>query len=262
MDATTVATPVKSPVRTNRFLPYWAVLQSDVRHTLTSWIYRLWVLLTVGAAAGYLLYRYGAKQVAGIVSSAPELISDLLHWIVHGSVILIIVLTAGTICGERGTMADSILSRGISRTQYFLGKWHARLAAILSTYFVLGVAALIASVFLLHGENLSLLGGLVALGTVAVLLVPVITCGVAVSAMVNSTLVAIAVVWLVLYGSGFALSLLPANFPSPDRMLVNLPNILRGLYDGQVIVRLILWSLALSVAIALVGMFSFSRRDV
>jgi len=248
--------------RTNRYLPYWAVFQSDVRHTLTSWIYRLWVLLTIGAAAGYLLYRYGAKQVAGMVSSAPELISDLLHWIVHGSVTLVIVLTAGAICGERGTMADSILSRGISRTQYFLGKWHARMAAILSTYLILATCALIASFFLLHGENLSFLGSLVALGTVAALLVPVITCGVAVSAMVNSTMIAIAVVWLALYGSGFALSLLPPTFPSPDRVLVNLPNILRGLYDGQVIVRLVLWSLALSLAVALLGMFSFSRRDV
>ncbi len=248
--------------RTNRFLPYWAVFQADVRHTLASWIYRLWVLLTVGAAAGYLLYRYGAKQVAGMVSSAPELISDLLHWIVHGGVTLIIVLTAGAICGERGTVADSILSRGISRTQYFLGKWHARLAAILCTYFILGLAALIASFFLLHGENLTLFGGLIALLTVAVLLVPVITVGVTVSAMVNSTMVGIGVAWLVLYGSGFALSLLPASFPTPDRMLVNLPNILRNLYDGQVVLRLVVWSLAMSIAVAIFGMFSFSRRDV
>lgn len=262
MDAPATTAVKPATLRINRFLPYWAVFQADVRQTLTSWLYRLWVLVTVGAAAGYMLYRYGAKQVSGIVTPAPELISDLLQWIVHGSVTLIIVLTAGTICGERGTMADSVLSRGISRVQYFLGKWHSRLAVILATYFVLGLSALIAAFFLLHGENLTFLGSLLALVTVAALLVPVITCGVTVSATVGSTVISIAVVWLILYGSGFLLSLLPTNFPTPDRVLVNLPNILRGLYDAPLIGRLILWSLATSLAIAIFGMISFSRRDV
>src|SRR6202035_307130 len=38
MDATA---PTK-PVRINRFLPYWAVLQADMRQTLHSWVYRAW----------------------------------------------------------------------------------------------------------------------------------------------------------------------------------------------------------------------------
>lgn len=246
----------------NRFLPYWAVFQADLRQTLANWIYRLWVLLTLATAGGYLLYRYGAKEVAGIVTPAPELISQLLKWIVHGSITLIVILTAGTICGERGTMADSILSRGISRHQYFLGKWHARLTAVLVTFFLLGLAALVASFFLLHGETLHLGGSLMALATVAAMLAVVITCGVTASAVANSSVVSISVVWLLLYGGGFALSLLPASFPAPDRILQNLPNILRGHYDVQVIGRVIAWSLAASLAVALFGMISFSRRDV
>jgi ABC-2 type transport system permease protein len=75
-------------------------------------------------------------------------------------------------------------------------------------------------------------------------------------------MISIAVVWLILYGSGFLLSLLPTNFPTPDRVLVNLPNILRGFYDAQLIGRLLLWSLGVSLAIAIFGMISFSRRDV
>lgn len=258
--AATATKPLTTPV--NRFLPYWAVFQMDFNQTLSNWIYRLWVLVTVGTAAGYLLYRYGAKEVAGMVSPAPELISQLMKWIVHGSVTLVIVLTAGTICGERGNMADSVLSRGISRNQYFLGKWHARLAAILSTFFLLSGAALIASFFMLHSDNLQVDGSLVALATVGALLTLVITCGVTVSALANSTVVSIAVVWLLLYGGGFVLSLSPASFPSPDRALQNLPNILRGLYDWHSISRLIVWLLTASAAVALFGMFSFSRKDV
>ena len=89
-------------VKINRLLPYWAVFQADLRQTLTSWIYRVWVLVSLGAAVGYLLYRFGAKQVGGFVQPAPEMMSDLMNWVAFGSVTLVIVLTAGAICSERG----------------------------------------------------------------------------------------------------------------------------------------------------------------
>src|SRR4051812_4961123 len=101
--AATTATPapaMPSRVRLNRMLPYWAVFQADLKLTFQSWIYRVWVLLSLGVAIGYLLYRYGAKQVSGIIQSGPEAIGDLLQWVLFGSVTLVIALTAGTICSE------------------------------------------------------------------------------------------------------------------------------------------------------------------
>src|SRR5438105_14240759 len=158
-------------VRMNRFLPYWAVFQADLKQTLKSWIYRVWVLVSLGAGVGYLLYRFGAKQVGGFVQPAPEMISDLMHWVAFGSVTLIIALTAGAICSERGTMADSVLSRGISRYQYFLGKLHSRLSLVLGTFLVMCLIALVGGYFLLHSEALTLDGSVVAIGTVAAVLV-------------------------------------------------------------------------------------------
>jgi len=249
-------------IRINRFLPYWAVLGSDVRQTMNSWIYRLWVLLSLASAVGYLLYRFGAKQMGGFVSNAPEIVGDLLTWVVWGSVTLIIVLTAGTISGERGTVADSVLSRGISRYQYFLGKWHARLMVILATYFVLAVTALCGSFLLLHSDTLTIDGSIVAIIVVGALLVLVITCGVSVSALSTSTVVSITLVWLLLYGCGFLMSLLPAHYPAPDRALQNLPNVLKGYYDWHMISRLVSGALSMSLLIALAGMIGFARRDV
>jgi ABC-type transport system involved in multi-copper enzyme maturation permease subunit len=261
MDAPATPTSAKR-IRVNRFLPYWAVFQADFRHTITSWVYRVWVLLSLFAAVGCLLYRYGAYRVAGMVQPASELVSDLLHWTVLGSVTLIIILTGGSISSERGTMADSILSRGISRYQYFLGKWHARLAAILGTFFALGFVVLISSVLLLRDENLDLKGSVIALSTVAAILAIVITSGVAISAVSNSTVLGIGALWLVLYGTGFLLSLLPADYPSPDRALRTLPNILRGFYDPFTVGKLIIGSMITALVIAIVGMVYFSRRDV
>jgi ABC-2 type transport system permease protein len=258
MDAPAVAKPFKI----KPFLPYWAVLQADLKQTFKSWLYRLWVLLSLGAALGYLLYRYGAMQVAGLNQQASDLMSDLFSWIILGSVTLIIMLTAGTICSERGTMADSVLSRGISRFQYFLGKWHARLAVILSTFLVMGLLILVASFCLLNGENLSLVGTLVALLTGSAFLMVVITCGVTISALSNTTAISIAIGWIALNGSAFALSLLPAHYPTPDRVLRNMPNIIHGMFDMHAITRLMGASLAVSLVVALAGMVLFSRKDV
>jgi ABC-2 type transport system permease protein len=251
----------RKPVAINRWLPYWAVLQADVRLTLQSWVYRCWVFLSFLASAGYLLYRYAPYHEAGLIQSAAGYVSDLLRWTLLGSAALVVVLTGGSISSERGTVADSILSRGISRYQYFLGKWHARLAAVLVTYLLLGLVALLASLFLLQ-EDLSLIGSVVALLTVAALLGAVISCGVAVSAVANSTVAGIAVLWLILYGGGFAMSLLPPPFPAPDRVLQSLPDIVRGHYHLAALGRLMFWCTVISCAAAVTGMGYFGRRDV
>lgn len=124
MDA---AVPVvaPAPIHFRRWLPYWAVLQTDLRRTLRSWVYLLWVVVSILAAVGYLLYRFGVHREAGIIQSASVLTSDLLRGIVLGSMALIVVLTVSAISTERGTLADAVLSRGISRYQFFLAKWHA-----------------------------------------------------------------------------------------------------------------------------------------
>jgi hypothetical protein len=253
--------PAAKAAKVNRLLPYWAVFQADLHLTLQSWVYRGWVLLSVLTAVGYLIYRVGVYREAGIVQHASALISDLLRWCTLGSVTLIVVLAGGSITAERGTMADSVLSRGISRYQYFLGKWHARLVLVLGTFLVMGLLALSASFFLLH-EDLHLLGSLMALITVAAILAAVVSCGVTVSAMFNSTLVAIAVLWITLYGAGFALSLLPFHYLSPYRALNSLPTILRGEYNLHFLGRLMAGSMITCGALGLVGVGFFSRRDV
>jgi putative exporter of polyketide antibiotics len=251
----------KKPDSFNRWLPYWAVLQADARQTVHSWVYRVWVLASVLAAAGYLLYRAGLAHEAGIVQPASRLINDLFQATALGSVAFIVVLTAGSISSERGSMADSVLSRGVSRHQYFLGKLHSRLFTVLGTFLLLGGGLAVASTFLLH-EDLSLAGSGLALLAVAALLAVVVTCGVTVSALCNSTLLGVALLYLLLYGGYFLLALLPGRFPSPRRALEYLPHILRGHYNLEMLLQFMGWSaLACAVACA-VGLAHFARRDV
>ena len=126
---------------------------------------------------------------------------------------------------------------------------------------LMGTLALAGGYFLLH-EDLTWSGGLMALVTVAALLAAVVSCGVTVSAFVNSTVLGIAILWFALYGTGFALSLLPVRIASPDRLLTQLPDVLRGYYNIHALGRMIGWSAMASGGISLVGLVYFSRRDV
>ena len=52
------------------------------------------------------------------------------------------------------------------------------------------------------------------------------------------------------------------RYPTPDRVLRHLPNILRGHFDSFELSRLISGSLTASLIVALIGMFHFARKDV
>src|SRR4051794_2691541 len=86
----------------NRWLPYWAVFQADMRQTHQSWVYRIWVFVSLLAAGGYLLYRFGLTHEAGIVQPASKLVADVMRWTLLGSVTLIVVLCTNSISAERG----------------------------------------------------------------------------------------------------------------------------------------------------------------
>ncbi len=252
--------PIKTP-RINRFLPYWAVLQMDVRQTARSWSYRLWIIATVLLSVGYLLHRAAIHHQAGLVQSAAQLMSEVLQFALLIGTTLIIMLTAGTISSERGILADSVLSRGISRYEYFLGKWHARLLTFVGSFLAVGLLCLAASSMLLHSD-LSVFGCLLALALVAAVLTIVVSCGVTISAFCNSTVLGIAVLWMALYGIGVILALLDYGQLNPAKLLLVLPKLLHGEYHLRNIGHLVGWCFLISAGAAFVGMVNFGRRDV
>jgi len=258
-------TPAVVTVKFNKFLPYWAVLQTDLRQTLRGWVYRLWVFMAVLAVSGILLYRVGIHKEAGMFQSAAAQCGDLFRLLVLGSLALVVVLAVSAVGAEKGTVADSVLSRGISRHQYFLAKWHARLGVVTITFAVLAAAVLAATYFLFKSDaesDLSLAGGLLAIVAVCAVMVAIVSWGVTIGALTNGTVLGITVFWLVLYGAGFLLTLLPESYPSPDRELSRLKFVLMGQYNTALLTNLILGSVIASAAAAAVGVLGFSKSDV
>jgi ABC-type transport system involved in multi-copper enzyme maturation permease subunit len=259
------ATPPVVSLRFNKFLPYWAVLQTDLRQTMRSWVYRLWVLVTLVAAAGFLLYRVGLHREAGIVQSAAAQCGDLFRMMVVGSLALVVVLAVSAVSAERGTVADSVLSRGISRHQYFLAKWHARLLVVVITFAILSVIVLAAGYFLFKADaetDLTAGGGLAAVVAVSAILAVIVSWGVVIGSLTSGTVLGITVFWLMLYGMGFLFSLLPEPWPSPDRELSRLKFVLRGQFNEVLLLNLVLGSAVLCAVAAVVGLIGFSKRDV
>jgi hypothetical protein len=124
---------------------------------------------------------------------------------------------------------------------------------------------LVASYFLFKSDaetDLTAGGGLAAVLAAAAALAVIVSWGVTIGALTNGTVLGITVFWLVLYGAGFLLSLLPEPWPSPDRYLVRLRFVLMGQYNAAGLTNLVLGSAALSSLAAVVGVVGFARRDV
>ena len=256
-----VSGAVTAPIKYRRWLPYWAVLRTDVRQTLRSWVYRLWVVVTLLAAGGFLLYRFGVHREAGLTQPAAVHTSDLLRAVALGSLALIVILCVSSISSERGTLADSVLSRGISRYQYFLAKWHARTIVVVITFAAMASVMLGAFHFLLT-DDLSLGGCVAAVVTISALLAAVVAMGVAVGSVSNSTVVGITALWIALYGAGILMTLLPSTYPTPEKALSRLPHVLQGQYNLSSLADWVLGGLAAAIGSAAAGLLGFARKDV
>ena len=248
-------------VRFHRFLPYWAVLQTDIRQTLRGWVYRLWVLVTIGTAAGSMAYQVGAQREAGLVQAASVRSGDVFRGLLAGGLGLVALLAVSGVASERGTVADAVLSRAISRHQYFLAKMHARAAVVLGTFAVTAAGVLVAH-SCLFDPDLSLSGGLAAVGMGAAVLAAIVACGVTVGALSNGTVIGITVFWLLLSGSLVAVSALPDGYPTPDRVLGRLRFVLQGHYDPAQVVEVVGAAAAVAGVAAAVGLVGFARKDV
>jgi hypothetical protein len=224
-------------------------------------VFRLWVLVSVVAAVGYGLYKFGIHREVGLVQSASEQTGVLLRTVGLVTLAFVSLIAVSGISGERGTVADSVLSRGISRHQYFLAKWHARSLALLAAFAGMAAAVLTAYHFLLE-PDVSLGGGVAATLIAVGVLAAVVAWGVTIGALANGTVIGLTVFWLALFGTLFLTSFLPDPFPSPGYLIAQMRSTLRGQFDPLTVAKVVGGCLSVAVAGAAVGLIGFGRKDV
>jgi hypothetical protein len=241
----------------------------DLRQTLRGWLFRLGLLAAVLVSVGVLLNRAAVHRQAGIVQFASVHVGDFLQYSILFGAALCAIFTSGAIVGERGTMTDSVLCRGVGRWHYFLGKWAARMMTVVGGFLAVGMLYMVACVFVLRSD-LDFDRCLVALILVAAVLSLMVSLTIAVSATVSNTLLCVGLTLFLLYGLMAFLWLVPVGTFTLTTFLNAFPVIIRASdpdstnfvppmypylkFAGQLALA--------SCGAAFLGMLIFIRKDV
>ena len=238
-----------------RLLPFFGILQMDLRRMARSWTVRGWLILAVLLAFGPL-----PDAIKGHVTAAQYLQNVLSIYIFVWSTAVIIV-TAGAVSSESGVVADSVLSRGLTRYGYILSKYLSRLITV--TVVCLAVTVPVSYFASLHlGGELPVRGLALAHAYVLVHMACLTVLGVTFSIWLDKPFAGIAVLWVICYFFGSICSALDVTFLAPAQLVRGAGDLLAGREPAAAPWKVILWLGTPSVALAVCGSLRFARRDV
>ncbi len=125
-----------------RIMPGWAIFRHDLGSLASSWLVRLWLLLS-GLTTLFLL----ATQWR--LCDDSTLISVLLFpYLVAPWFFVVFMLGVGPVAGARAeSLSDGILSRPVTRYEYLLASWAARIVTVLGSFLVVVVPAILLVAF-------------------------------------------------------------------------------------------------------------------
>ncbi|MFN8639360.1 MAG: hypothetical protein U0360_07860, partial [Dehalococcoidia bacterium] len=96
---------------------FLAILRYDLGQLSRSWLVRIWVLL-LAAPAGFLVVVAATQQELASETLALYLSAVLAPL----SALAVAVITSAAVAGETATVADSIMSRSVTRAEYLWAK--------------------------------------------------------------------------------------------------------------------------------------------
>ena len=279
MDSQGLSGQLKLP---NRFLPLWAVIVDDIKQGLRHWAFIWWFALSGLLAVVWFIETPTTPAPASIATSQSSFTAHhqssfaeaaslgapraslmaakaiRLHLFLWAT--LVIALAGSSIAGESDTVGESILCRGVSRWQYYIGKVIGRVSLTVGSFIILTMAAIILSLAKCHND-LSFWGTVEALIKGSLFLGAVAAISVAGSSWFRNPLLAVAVAWMVVYGFGIMVSLLQIDRLSPVRFIewiISQPKSISPLHTATGLLS----TLGLGALIAnIVSLIGFSRRD-
>jgi ABC-type transport system involved in multi-copper enzyme maturation permease subunit len=123
-------------------MPFLAILRHELRGLTASWLVRLWF----GASALWTLLAMAASWEG--LDRAPLIAVLLAPYLVFPWFIVVMLLGIGPITGSRlDSLADGILSRPVTRYEYLLASWAARVSLVLAVFLLVIVPAICLVVF-------------------------------------------------------------------------------------------------------------------
>lgn len=235
---------------------YLYLLRLDMEQLARSWLVRIWVLLLAGPAGFFVVVAANEGELASETLAAyMAVVLAPLSWLV------VSVLSASAVNGEASIVADSILSRSVTRRAYIWSKITARLAVFLAVY--VAVMAPLAYLMLRFAVRDATIGGVTwGLLTVASLLVFLAAFGISLSAIFRNMVAAVLTVLVSTVASGAVFQFLALDWLSTTGVVIGLPEAFRGELSVAEQLRVMLVFGVLSVLVTAPGIFYFQRKDL
>ena len=236
---------------------YFALVRRDLEQLTGSWLLRGWAVLLAAPAAFLVVVAAREEELASETLAAyVAAVLAPLSW-------LVVSYLAGTaVSGEANVVADAILSKSVTRSEYIWSKITSRLAVFISVY----LAVVVPFVYLIDRYAMTndtsldgVVGGVVMVGVLFVFLT---SFGIALSTLFRNSQYAVVAVLLTVAVSGAVLQFLGLKWMSTTAVIGELPQTFRGETPIADQVRVLVVFTALSAAAVAFGVWVFERRDL
>lgn len=219
MDSSAKASPAPASAFTEtkklgtRMMPYLAILRLDLRSLWQSWLVRLWL----GASALLTFILIGANWSQ--FRDGTLIASLLFPYLVFPWFFVVVVLGVSPVSGSRAeTLADGILSRPVSRCEYLLATWSARVVLVLGIYLAVTVPSIILVMLAkrpVPEDAVTIYGIVTALMVVGLVLTFLVSLGFLMGTLLRKPLLAVVVLVFIWYPIGLILSVFSLEQFSP-----------------------------------------------
>lgn len=209
----------------NVWMPTLAIFTYELRALVGSWLVRGWCV----AAAVFALLAVAAAWKEP--DPAPLIASMLFSYLVFPWFLVVILLGISPLTGSRlDTLADGILCRPVTRYEYLLASWAARVAVVLGVFLAVMVPA-IAIVTLARRTDgpqpVTLYGAVSALAVVSLVLTFLVTLAYLAGTALRKPLLAAGVLIFVWFPINLLLHTFALEEFSPISLSQALPTLLR-----------------------------------
>lgn len=206
-------------------MPAGAILSYELGGLLANWLVRLWFAATIVLTLLILAANWASNP------TAPMLQALLFPYLIFPWFLVVMVLGISPVTGSRlDSLADGILSRPITRYEYLLAAWAARVLVVLAVYLLVMVPVVLLAVYARRDvteDTVTAYGVLSTLTVVGLIQMFLVTLGFLVGTLLRHPLLAAVVLIFTWMPVNWVLSTFDLEQFSPWTMYVAVPSLLR-----------------------------------
>ena len=208
-----------------RLMPFWAILVHEFRSLSSNWLVRLWL----GGSALLTLLVMATRWRE--LPTAPLIAALLVPYLIFPWFLVVMLLGISPVTGSRlESLADGILSRPVTRYEYLIAAWAARVVAVLLVFLLVMVPASVIVTIAkrpVPEDAVTVFGIVASLSVAALVLTFLVSLGFLVGTLVRRSLMAAVVLIFVWLPVNLILHTFSLEELSPISLNQALPTLLR-----------------------------------